>query len=83
MVVAGAFGTYLDVGSALAVGMFPPLPRERFVQVGNAAGMGAKMALVSRRCRGVATEIARRVEYIELTTHPQFVQAYMAALVLP
>jgi uncharacterized 2Fe-2S/4Fe-4S cluster protein (DUF4445 family) len=41
------------------------------------------MALVSRRCRGVAEEIARRVEYIELTTHPQFVQAYMAALVLP
>jgi uncharacterized 2Fe-2S/4Fe-4S cluster protein (DUF4445 family) len=83
VVVAGAFGTYLDVGSALAVGMFPPLPRERFVQVGNAAGMGAKMALVSRRCRGVATEIARRVEYVELTTHPQFVEAYMAALVLP
>jgi uncharacterized 2Fe-2S/4Fe-4S cluster protein (DUF4445 family) len=83
VVVAGAFGTYLDVGSALAVGMFPPLPRERFFQVGNAAGMGAKMALVSRRCRGVAEEIARCVEYIELTTHPQFVQAYMAALVLP
>jgi uncharacterized 2Fe-2S/4Fe-4S cluster protein (DUF4445 family) len=83
VVVAGAFGTYLDVGSALAVGMFPPLPRERFVQVGNAAGIGAKMALVSRRCRGVAEEIARRVDYIELTTHPQFVQAYMAALPLP
>jgi uncharacterized 2Fe-2S/4Fe-4S cluster protein (DUF4445 family) len=83
VVVAGAFGTYLDVGSALAVGMFPPLPRERFVQVGNAAGVGAKMALLSRRCRGVAEEIARRVEYIELTTHPQFVQAYMAALMLP
>ena len=83
VVVAGAFGTYLDVGSALAVGMFPPLARERFVQVGNGAGMGAKLALVSRRCRAVTEEIARRVEYIELTTHPRFVEAYMAALMLP
>ncbi len=83
VVVAGAFGTYLDIGSALAVGMFPPLPRERFVQVGNGAGMGAKLALVSRRCRAVTEEIARRVEYIELTTHPRFVEAYMNALMLP
>ena len=83
VVVAGAFGTYLDVGSALAAGMFPPLPRERFVQVGNGAGMGAKLALVSRRCRAATEEIARRVEYIELTTHPRFVEAYMNALMLP
>jgi len=83
VVVAGAFGTYLDVDSALAVGMFPPLPRERFVQVGNAAGIGAKMALMSRRCRERAEEIARRVEYVELTTHPRFVELYMAALMLP
>jgi uncharacterized 2Fe-2S/4Fe-4S cluster protein (DUF4445 family) len=83
VVVAGAFGTYLDVDSAVATGMFPPLPRERFVQVGNAAGMGAKMALVSRRCRAAAGEIAHRVEYVELTTHPRFVKFYTAALQLP
>jgi uncharacterized 2Fe-2S/4Fe-4S cluster protein (DUF4445 family) len=83
VVVAGAFGTYLSVGSALAIGMFPPLPRERFVQVGNAAGMGARLALVSRRCREAAGEIARRVEYVELTTHPRFVERYTAALALP
>jgi uncharacterized 2Fe-2S/4Fe-4S cluster protein (DUF4445 family) len=83
VVVAGAFGTYLDVGSALAVGMFPSLPRERFVQVGNAAGIGAKLVLVSRRCRGITDDIARRVEYVELTTHPHFVEAYTAALMLP
>ncbi len=83
VVVAGAFGTYLDIGSALAVGMFPPLARERFVQVGNGAGMGAKLALVSRRCRAVTEEIASRVEYVELTTHPRFVEVYMNALMLP
>jgi uncharacterized 2Fe-2S/4Fe-4S cluster protein (DUF4445 family) len=83
VVVAGAFGTYLDVGSAVAIGMFPALPRERFVQVGNAAGMGAKMALVSRRYRETAKEIAQRVEYVELTTHPRFVKFYTAALMFP
>ena len=83
VVVAGAFGTYLDVDSALAVGMFPPLPSERFAQVGNAAGIGAKMALASRRCRRKAEEIARRVEYIELTTYPRFVEIYADALMLP
>ena len=83
VVVAGAFGTYLDVGSALAVGMFPPLPRERFVQVGNAAGIGSKMALMSRRCRSVSRDIARRVEYVELTTHSHFVTVYTEALMLP
>ena len=83
VVVAGAFGTYLDVGSALAVGMFPSVPRERFAQVGNAAGMGAKMVLVSSRCRKTAQEVARRMNYIELTTHPRFVQIYAEALMLP
>ena len=83
VVVAGAFGTYLDVDSALAVGMFPPLPRERFTQVGNAAGMGAKLVLLSRRCREIAGEIAHRVEYVELTTNPHFVQVYTGALMLP
>jgi uncharacterized 2Fe-2S/4Fe-4S cluster protein (DUF4445 family) len=83
VIVAGAFGTYLDVDSALAVGMFPALPRERFQQVGNAAGVGAKMTLVSRRCRETAQSIAQRMEYIELTTHPRFVEIYAECLMLP
>jgi uncharacterized 2Fe-2S/4Fe-4S cluster protein (DUF4445 family) len=83
VVVAGAFGTYLDVGSARAIGMFPPLPLNRFDQVGNAAGIGAKLALLSRRCRDVAEEIAGRVEYIELTTDARFSSAYMDAMSLP
>jgi len=83
VVVAGAFGTYLDVRSARAIGMFPPLPPDRFDQVGNAAGIGAKLALLSRRCRAVAEEIAGRVEYVELTTDARFSSAYMDAMGLP
>ncbi|MGD8967679.1 MAG: ASKHA domain-containing protein, partial [Anaerolineae bacterium] len=52
-------------------------------QVGNAAGMGAKLALLSRRCREVAEEIAQLVEYIELTTDARFSGAYMDAMGLP
>ena len=48
VIIAGAFGTYIDVASAIAVGMLPALPLDRFRQVGNAAGMGAKLALISR-----------------------------------
>jgi uncharacterized 2Fe-2S/4Fe-4S cluster protein (DUF4445 family) len=63
--------------------MFPSLPRDSFSQVGNAAGIGAKLALVSRRCRRTAQDVARRMEYVELTTHPRFTEMYAEALMLP
>jgi len=79
-IIAGAFGTYLDVGSAMTVGMFPKLPRERFRQVGNAAGIGAQQMLISAERRRVADEIPERVEYVELTTHAGFEKAFMKAM---
>jgi uncharacterized 2Fe-2S/4Fe-4S cluster protein (DUF4445 family) len=82
IVVAGAFGTYVDVGSAVRVGMVPPLPLSRFAQVGNAAAMGAKLALVSTEQRALAEEIARQVEYVELTTDPRFVGQFTQAMFL-
>ena len=82
VIIAGAFGTYIDVSSAIAIGMFPPLPLERFNQVGNAAGMGAKLALVSKEQRTKAAEIARQVEYIELTNDSRFVDEFARAMYL-
>jgi uncharacterized 2Fe-2S/4Fe-4S cluster protein (DUF4445 family) len=79
-IVAGAFGTYLDLGSAMRVGMFPVLPPERFSQVGNAAGAGARQLLVSSAARRRAAQLLRRVEYVELTTHPQFTKRFLASL---
>jgi uncharacterized 2Fe-2S/4Fe-4S cluster protein (DUF4445 family) len=83
VIIAGAFGTYLNVASARAIGMFPPLPRERFIQVGNAAGGGAKMALLSHRKREQAAEIAECVTYVELTGDQRFVPLYTEALIFP
>jgi uncharacterized 2Fe-2S/4Fe-4S cluster protein (DUF4445 family) len=80
-IVAGAFGTYLDVESAVRVGMFPDLPLDRFRQVGNAAGTGARQMLLSRAQRLLATRIASWVEYIELTTHASFTNEFVKALV--
>ena len=79
-IVAGAFGTYLDLNSAVRVDMFPDLPRERFQQVGNAAGTGARHMLLSKERRRVAQEVARRDSYIELTTYPQFTDRFVAAM---
>jgi uncharacterized 2Fe-2S/4Fe-4S cluster protein (DUF4445 family) len=80
VVIAGAFGSYIDVNSAVTVGMLPHLPLDRYCQVGNAAGMGAKMALISGSKRLEAQRIARRVQYIELGTVPGFAQTFAKAL---
>jgi uncharacterized 2Fe-2S/4Fe-4S cluster protein (DUF4445 family) len=79
-IVAGAFGTYLDLSSAVRIGMFPDLPSEKFQQVGNAAGTGARQMLVSAQRRQLAQDLARRDRYIELTTYPDFTQRYVDAL---
>lgn len=79
-IVAGAFGTYLDIESAVRIGMFPDIPRDRFSQVGNAAGSGARKLLVSRHQRLLADKFSRDVNYVELATHPDFMKIYVKAL---
>ena len=81
-IVAGAFGTYISVPSAIRIGMFPAIPLERYRQVGNAAGMGAKQLLLSAPLRETALRVARRVEYVELTTHPDFQRSFVQRMYL-
>jgi len=82
VVIAGAFGSYVDVASAVTIGMLPDLPPGRFDQVGNAAGMGAKLALVSREKRAEARRIAEQADYVELSTAPAFKMAFAKATFL-
>lgn len=79
-IVAGAFGTYLDLRSAIRTGMFPALPPDRFHQVGNAAGVGAKQMLISVDKRREAEKLASQVGYVELTTRPAFTSLFMEHL---
>jgi uncharacterized 2Fe-2S/4Fe-4S cluster protein (DUF4445 family) len=79
VIIAGAFGSYIDVGSAVAIGMMPNVPLGRFRQVGNAAGMGAKMALISSSQRRKAQALAARVRYVELGSAPHFSEIFLEA----
>jgi uncharacterized 2Fe-2S/4Fe-4S cluster protein (DUF4445 family) len=79
-VVAGAFGTYLHLDSAIRIGMFPVLPYDRYHQVGNAAGAGAQEMLISMGSRLEAEAILGEMDYIELTTDPGFFESYVNAM---
>ena len=82
VIVAGAFGNYIDLAGAVAIGMFPPLPLERFRQVGNAAGIGAKRLLINAQERVRATALVRDLHYVELTNHPAFTDRFSQAVLL-
>ena len=79
VIIAGAFGTYIDVSSAITIGMLPSLPLDRFRQVGNAAGTGARLALISLSKRAESHTIASRAHYIELASSPDFMQTFTEA----
>ena len=80
VIVAGAFGSYLDLNSAMNIGMLPCLPIEKYTQVGNAAGSGARQLLISDEMRDNAKDFAQKAEYIELTSYPDFQNIYINAL---
>lgn len=82
VVIAGAFGTFIDVASAVSIGMLPDIPLDRFRQVGNAAGTGARLALISRVHRERAKRIARLDGYIELAGIPDFNRKFAEASAL-
>lgn len=80
---AGAFGTYVDASSAMAIGMYPDIPVERIKFIGNAAGSGARMALKNVDTRALADELSKRVDYIELASEPDFQSEFAKAMFLP
>jgi uncharacterized 2Fe-2S/4Fe-4S cluster protein (DUF4445 family) len=82
VVIAGAFGTYVDVESAIVIGMLPQVPVECVRQVGNAAGAGARLALISAAQRRQAQELAGRVRYLELARTPGFTHNFARAMYL-
>ncbi len=83
VVLAGAFGSYIDKESALTLGMFPDCDLERVYAVGNAAGDGARMALLNRAKRQEADEKARFVEFMEIAVEPEFEKEFMMAMHIP
>ncbi len=81
--LAGAFGNYVRPESAVAIGLLPVFPNARVTQVGNAAGSGAKMALLSTGAVREAVRIARRIRYIELAKVPHFQTEFLKGMGFP
>jgi uncharacterized 2Fe-2S/4Fe-4S cluster protein (DUF4445 family) len=75
--LAGGFARHLDVDAACRIGLVPDLPRERIVKVGNAALLGAAIALVSRQRRADLEAMVRRVEHVRLEAHPSFFEFFV------
>jgi uncharacterized 2Fe-2S/4Fe-4S cluster protein (DUF4445 family) len=83
VILAGAFGSYIDKESAAVIGLFPDCALENVYAVGNAAGDGARMALLNVDKRKEADEMARQVEYVELTVEQDFDRIFAQAMWLP
>ncbi len=83
VLLAGSFGSYINPASARTIGLVPWVPVERIVAVGNAAGEGAKIALLSFREREAANRIPEFIEYVELSGRPEFNDIFTEALAFP
>jgi uncharacterized 2Fe-2S/4Fe-4S cluster protein (DUF4445 family) len=80
ILLAGAFGSYINPEDALTIGMLPDLPPEDIEGVGNAAGAGAILALFDERFAKKAKELSRSTRVLDLSTHPDFQDTFINAL---
>lgn len=83
VLIAGAFGSYINPESAKMIGLVPDVPTEKIKFVGNTALTGAKMALISREARKTAETLSNRIRYLELTVDPDFSSEFADAMFIP
>ena len=80
VVIAGAFGNYIDKESAAAIGVLPKLEMEKIVSAGNTAGAGVSMTLASDAEMRLAEEVAASVEHVDLAAREHFQNTYLNAM---
>ncbi|GAH90650.1 unnamed protein product, partial [marine sediment metagenome] len=83
IIIAGAFGSYIDPKNVINIGMFPNVQLRKIRQVGNAAGVGAKMILISKKQRANAEKVAKKIRYLELTVFPGFNNHFINSIQFP
>src|SRR5579863_4124916 len=81
--LAGAFGSHIDVKYAMVLGMIPDCELSQVASAGNAAGTGARIALLDSRARATIEAIVRQVEKIETALEPRFQTHFVEAMALP
>lgn len=83
VIIAGAFGSHIDIEDSITIGLFPDIPRDRFVYIGNGSLMGARLASFSSDLMDDARKVARMMTNFELSENADFMNNYVAALFLP
>ena len=83
VLLAGAFGSYIDPRHAMALGMIPDCDLGRVATVGNSAGDGARIALLNKAEREDARRLARWTNYVGIAMEPRFQEAFVEAIPLP
>lgn len=83
VLIAGAFGNYLEVEKLITIGMLPDIPCDKFTFVGNGSLHGAHLVALSCEMKAKADEIAEKMTYLELSANPKFMDRYVSALFLP
>jgi uncharacterized 2Fe-2S/4Fe-4S cluster protein (DUF4445 family) len=83
IVLAGAFGSHIDVKYAMVLGLIPDCPLASVRSAGNAAGGGARIALLNAASRREIADIARRIAKVETALEPRFQEHFVAAMAIP
>ncbi|MEM1345646.1 MAG: ASKHA domain-containing protein [Pseudomonadota bacterium] len=83
VVLAGAFGAHISPLHAMVLGMIPDCPLDKVVGAGNAAGTGARMALLSRAARAEVERVVAGIEKVETAVEPRFQEHFVAAMAVP
>jgi uncharacterized 2Fe-2S/4Fe-4S cluster protein (DUF4445 family) len=81
--IAGGIGSGIDVEHAISIGMLPNLPKEKFHYIGNSSLSGAYAMLISQQACQTVKEIANSITYLELSSHPSYMDEFVAACFLP
>ncbi len=83
LILAGSFGTHIDIDAAVAIGMLPPLLTERFIKAGNAAAAGARGILMSGEYKTRVEQIAGKTRHLELQGQRLFRKLFAKAFYIP
>ncbi len=83
IVLAGAFGAHISPKHAMVLGMIPDAPLDKVTSAGNAAGTGARIALLNREARGEIEETVRRIHKVETAIEPRFQEHFVNASAIP
>lgn len=83
VIIAGAFGSFINLEHAITIGLLPDIPREKFSFIGNSSLKGANLVALDRSLFGQARTIARSMTNVELSEDPSYMDNFMAALFFP